>query len=140
MELLAVVVLIGIFAAVGTARYGRSIFAEFGAQGEARELSLALLAAQRSSITTGENHFIEFNAAEATSYRLMRRSGAVDVEVQGWEPLSDDVTLTVSSTVLEFDFEGHALAAYTIDCVGEARSFHLAVIPITGAIQVTETT
>lgn len=140
LELLAVVVLISIFAAIGMARFGRSIFAEFGAEGEIRELSLALLAAQRSSITTGDNHYVEFDAVQATSYRLMRRSGTDVVEVQGWEPISSDVTLTVSSATMEFTFEGQALAAYTIDCVGLDRSYRLAVVPITGSLQVTETT
>ena len=140
MELLAVVVLIGIFAAIATARYGRSIFAEFGAHGGARELSLALLGAQRSSITTGDNHYAEFDAAQATSYRLMRRGDAGLVEVRGWEPLSDDVTISVSSTVMEFTFEGQALDGYTIDCVGEDRSFRLEVIMISGTVRMTDTT
>lgn len=139
MELLAVVMLMGILAAVATARYGRSIFAEFGARGEARKLSLALLAAQRSSITTGDNHFVEFDGIQASRYRIMRRVGGSPAEVQGWEPTSGDVTITVSGTVMEFNFEGQALGAYTADCVGKNRSVRLTVIPISGAVQVTET-
>ena len=126
LELLAVVTLLGIFAAIATGRYGRSIFAEVGAQAEARKLSLALLGAKRSSISTGQNHYVEFNAAQATSYRLMRRGGAGPVEVQGWEPISDDATISVSSTLMEFNWEGGALDAYTIDCVGVDRSYRLA--------------
>ena len=89
---------------------------------------------------SGDNHYVEFDGVQATNYRLMRRSGSGPVEVQGWEPMSSDVTMTVSSTEMEFNFEGQALGAYNINLVGESRSFRVDVIPITGATQVTETT
>ncbi len=141
LELLVVVTLIGIFASTVAMRYGRSIFAEFGAQGTARELSLALLGCQRASINTGDDHFVEFEAAggRISSYRIMRNVSGVPTLVDGPRTLSPDVAVTVSSNTMQYNFEGGALASYWINIVGQARTWRVDVIPITGTIRVTQT-
>ena len=140
LELLAVVTLLGIFAAVAITRYGRSVFGDFGSQAGARTLSLALLQTQRTAITSGDNHFLEFNAATATSYSLQQRTGTGTVLIDGPHDLSSDMQVVVSHTVMEFTFEGQALAPYVITIAGENREWQVDVIPISGAIRVTETT
>lgn len=141
LELLVVLTLMGICAGTVAMRYGRTIFAEFGAQGTARELSLALLACQRASITTGDDHFIEFlsSGGKISSYRIMRLVSGVATLVDGPKPLSLDVTVTVSSNSMQYDFEGSALGAYWINILGQSRSWRVDVIPITGSIRVTQT-
>ena len=83
LELLVVISMIGIFAAVVTARYGRSIFGEFGARALAREMSLDLLTCQRAAIATGDDHLLDFTlggpAALPTGGHA-RQAGGVTVE------------------------------------------------------------
>lgn len=141
LELLLVVMLIGIFAGTASMRFGRSLFAEFGAQGEARELSLALLACQRASITTGDDHFLEFlsSGGKITQYRIMRDVSGTPTLVDGPKTLSLDVTVTSSQNQLRYNFEGSALGNYWINVTGQNRTWRIDVIPISGAIRVTET-
>ncbi len=140
LELLAVITVVGVLAAVGMSRLGRSVLGDFGSQGQARLLSVALLHAQRAAIKTGDNHFVLFNAAAASSYQIMRRLNGVDTLVDGPHALSGDVTIAVSHTVMEFTFEGQALDAYSINLSGDHRVWLLTVIPINGAVLVQETT
>jgi prepilin-type N-terminal cleavage/methylation domain-containing protein len=140
-ELLVVVTLIGIFSAVVAMRYGRTLFAEFGAQGTARELSLALLGCQRASIHSGDDHFVEFlsSGGRISSYRIMRTTSGAPALVDGPKSLSADVTVTVSSSTMQFNFEGGALANYWIDIVGQSQTWRVEVVPISGAVRVTQT-
>ena len=75
--------LVGIFSVIATMRFGRTLLSEFGSNSEARVISMALLQAQRGSITAGENHFISFDSDPATNYRVVRRTGGGDVVVEG---------------------------------------------------------
>lgn len=140
LELLAVVIILGIVATAVIPRVGRSVFAEFGAQAEGRKLSLSLLHAQRASIKTGDNHLVQFDGTTATSYQVLRRSGTDLLLVDGPYPISDDVTVTASSSEIEFTFEGQTagLTPHTVDLVGENRSWQLSVIPITGSVSLQE--
>ncbi|MCA9204455.1 MAG: type II secretion system protein [Planctomycetales bacterium] len=139
LELLAVITLIGILSSIVIARNGRTLLGNFGAQADCRRLSLDLLRAQRLSITTGENHFIQFPATtgKGITYRLRRRT-ATGVQNVESRTLGEDVSVTASHTVMEFTFEGQALGAYQITLAGNARSWQMNVVPITGAMQVTE--
>jgi hypothetical protein len=123
-------------------RVGRTLFAEFGANATARELSLALLVCQRSAIKTGDDHFLQFTVSggQATAYRLVRDDGGGGVLVDGPKPLSGDVTTTVSATEMRFRFDGSAAAAYQIDLVGDQRRWRITVVPVTGTVRVTDVT
>ena len=142
LELVMVITIMGILAAIGTARYGRSAYANFGSQGEARTLSLALLRAHRSAIKTGDDHFVQFNAASptaATQYSLMRRaSDGTTSLVEAPRTLNADVRVIASATELSFNFEGEAAAAYQVDFTGNGRNWRVNVVPITGAVVVSQ--
>ncbi|MBC8352934.1 MAG: prepilin-type N-terminal cleavage/methylation domain-containing protein [Planctomycetes bacterium] len=138
LELVMVVTLMGIIAAIGTARFGRSAYANFGAQGEARTLSLSMLRAKRAAITTGNNHFIQFDATTATQFSVMRRIGSSSTLVDGPHLLNSDVTVVASTTEMDFTFEGEAAASYQVDFTGNGRNWRLNVVPVTGAVIVTD--
>jgi hypothetical protein len=142
LELVMVITVMGILAAVGTARFGRSAYANFGSQGEARTVALGLLRAHRSAIKTGDNHFIQFNTASptaATQYSLMRlASDGTTSLVEGPHVLNEDVRVVASAAELHFNFEGEAVAAYQVDFTGNGRQWRLNVVPITGAVIVRE--
>lgn len=143
LELVMVITLMGILAAVGTARFGRSAFANFGSQGEARGVSLAMLRAQRAAIKTGDNHFLQFNAVSptaATQYSVMSRTGGGTALVEGPITFSTDVQVVPSALEMDFNFEGEAAGAYQITFSGSGRTWRLNVVPITGAVIVADVT
>jgi prepilin-type N-terminal cleavage/methylation domain-containing protein len=140
LELVAVVVLLGIFAATAGMRFGRTLFAEFGARGAARELSLALLSCQRAAIVTGDDHYLEFLSTGGVidQYRIMRDDSGTLTLVDGPKPIAADVTVSTTHGTLRFDFEGSALANYQVDIAGNEQVWQVNVIPITGAVNVVQ--
>jgi type II secretory pathway pseudopilin PulG len=141
LELLVVLTLIGIFAAVATARLGPGPVQNFGAEADARRLALDLLQARRRAIATGDNHYVEFTASggSVAGYTLYRRlSGGGVQPVDAHRTFSQQETVAASHGQAEFDFEGAALAAYQITFTGPNRTWRVTVIPATGSAKVTE--
>jgi len=142
LELMATVTIVGILAGTAFVTFGFPTLATGGAAGFARKISLSLVYARRATIATGENHYLQMTPAtgNATSFVLMRRTGGGDVAVDSVHTVPTDVTVTSTSGQLEFDFEGSALAAYTVSVAGPNRSWNVSVVMLTGAVQVIETT
>ena len=140
LELLVVVVLMGIFAAVAMARFGPTLFSDFGSQSDARRLSLALLQAQRMSILSGDNHYLQFTIdnGHAVGFQIYRRASS-GVEAAGeYQAFSEKITVSASHPVAEFTFEGQSLAAYQFTLSGDHRHWQVNVVPINGAVTVVE--
>jgi prepilin-type N-terminal cleavage/methylation domain-containing protein len=141
LELLVVLTLIGIFAAVAAARLGPSPLQNFGAGADARRLALDLVQARRRAIATGDNHYLEFASigGNVVGYTLYRRlSGGGVQAVDAYRTFAQQETVTASHVQAEFDFEGAALAAYQITFTGPGRTWQVSVVPATGAARVTE--
>lgn len=142
LEFTAVLAIVGVLASAAVTRFGYDSLSNGGAEGWARRLALALAHARRATISTGDNHYLQLSSSgsQVTSYALFRRTGGGDVQVdQTWQ-IPDDVTVTCANSQLEFDFEGQALAGYTLDVAGNGRSWNLTVVMLTGVVSVTETT
>ena len=142
MELTVVVALIGLTSLAATTRFGHSTLANAGAEGFTRQVALALMQARRSTISTGDNHYLQLTTSGGyiTSFALIRRASGGDEQVdQSWTA-PGDVLATSADTDLEFDFEGSALASYSVAIAGPDRSWAVSVVQLTGAIEVTETT
>jgi len=142
LELTIVVSILGLLTVASITRYGHSTIGNGGAEGFARKLSLALSHARRCSIATGENHFLQLTSASGnvTSFALYRRAGKGDIQVDETRTVPQDVTVSSKSTVLEFDFEGSALAGYSVSISGPDRSWTVSVVMLTGSVSVAETT
>ncbi len=140
MELLAVVTLMGILGAVAMFRIGTAGLGDFGAQGIGRRIALDMKLARRASISTGDNHYLSFteSGGKAVSYRMYRRASGGDETADAVRDIPDEVTVTVSTTTVEFDFEGQALAAYQITLAGPNRTWQLNAVPITGTVTMAE--
>ena len=142
LELMAVVTLMGIFAAVAIARLGPTIFGDIGSQTDARRVGLALLQAKRRAITTGNNHAVVFqnDASGKLAFNVVsiNSSGGTSV-VDGPYSFSQNVTATVSSGTMTFTFEGQALGAYRVDLVGPHKSWRISVVPISGSLSTVQT-
>ena len=142
LEMAVVLAILGLLTVSAITSFGSSTLSNAGAEGVVRKLSLALVHARRATIATGDNHYVQLSpsAANATEFTLYRRTGGGDVQVDAIHIVPQGVTLSASHTALEFDFDGAALAAYTIDVAGDDRSWHLSVVPLTGSVSTTETT
>ena len=142
LELVVVVAILGLLSVAAISTFGISTVTTSGAEGFARKLSLSLLHARRSTISTGDNHYLQLSSSGGgiSSFTLYRRDSGGDVQMdQVWD-VPQDVSVTASHTTLEFDFEGSALAGYSIDIAGPDRSWSVSVVSLTGSIQVVETT
>jgi hypothetical protein len=142
LELSVVVAIIGLLTATAITTFGRSTLSNGSAEGFARKFCLAMVHARRATISTGDNHYLQLtpSAASATSFALFRRTGGGEVQVDTSRLVPEGVTLTSSHALIEFDFDGAALSGYSIDIVGDDRSWNLAVVTLTGTVSVTETT
>ena len=142
LELAIVVAILGLLALAAITRFGHSTIGNGAAEGFTRKLAIALMHARRSTISTGDNHYLLLttSGSNVVSYALMRRTSSGDVQVDETRQVPRDVTVTSSSNTLEFDFEGAALAAYSITVAGPDRSWNVSVGILTGSVVVTETT
>ena len=140
LEVLAVVVLIGFLSLAGGTMLGNTSLANVGAEGLARKISLALVHARRSTIATGDNHYLQMtpSGANVSSYAMFRKTGGGDVQTDTTCTVPTDVTVTSNSDTPEFDFEGAALGSYTITVAGPDRGWSISVALLTGAVQVAE--
>lgn len=141
-ELAAVVAIVGLLSISAITTFGSSTLSNNGAEGFVRKLTLALVHARRATIATGDNHYLQLapSATNATSFALYRRTSSGDVQVDQSRPVPQDVSLNASHAVLEFDFDGAALAGYSLDVAGGDRSWNISVVTLTGSPAVSETT
>jgi len=149
LELLVVVSLMAIVSSIVMIRHGRSMLANTGAQGECRRLWLNLLQMQRRAITSGIYHGIVFTSSggEITGYRVVSNlelvsgqltTGDNTTDVDASRSFTTDVTVTVSHSVMGYQFEGQAGGAYRVVLAGPQREFTIDAIPITGAVNTSD--
>jgi len=74
------------------------------------------------------------------SYAMIRRASGGDTQVDQTRLVPSGVTVTSANSTLEYDFDGSALAGYSIDVAGPDRSWNISVALLTGTVQVIETT
>lgn len=138
MELIAALAIIGLLAVAGITRFGASTIDNLGAEGFARRLALDLMQARRRTIATGDNHYLLLTVAsgKVTSYTMYRRASGGDTVVDQTRTVPANVNVTASGTTLEFDFDGTALAAYSIVVAGPQRTWTVSTTIATGAVQI----
>ncbi len=137
IELLAVLVILGLLAAAGFARYGSSTVQHLAGEGFARRLALDLIQARRRTIVSGDNHYLQLSpaAGNITSYTMYRRASGGDVVVEQTRTIPTGVTASASHATLEFDFDGASLAAYSASIVGPQRTWTVTTVMASGAVQ-----
>jgi type II secretory pathway pseudopilin PulG len=140
LELIAVLTILGIAAAIAVTRLSPAVLSNVGAQNDARRLALDLLAAQRRAIATGDNHYLSFTNVngQLQGYSVYRVTLGGDTVVDSYRQFAPGVTVTGNSARSEFTFSGSALAAYVYTLAGPDRSWQIAVVPVSGTVRVTE--
>lgn len=145
LEMMAVVILIGIFAAVAIMRLGPGVLPSFAGKADARRLALDLQLAQRRAISTGIKHYIKLESvgSKYTGYTLYQRassSGSADIAVDSFREFATTDTISSSHAQFEFSFDGTALAAYELKIASSNQVSKVSVVPMTGAVQLTQGT
>ncbi|MCH8922967.1 MAG: type II secretion system protein [Planctomycetes bacterium] len=141
LELIAVVTILGVFAAVAMSRWSPETLSSFQSRADARRLALDLLQAQRRTISTGDNHYVQLiGGGPYTAYEIYRKTGSGDVLVEPSKSFPAGVTVTSSHPQLEFDFEGSAAAAYQVTLTAANYTWRVSVVPSTGAVKVEDVT
>lgn len=140
LELTIVVAILALLTTASIGRYGHNALGNGGAEGFARKLALSLTHARRSTIATGENHYLQLTSSGGSvdSFALIRRASGGNTQVDQTYNVPQDVTVTSASSVLEFDFDGSALNTYSVTVAGPDRSWTVSVVLLTGAVQVSE--
>lgn len=148
LELLVVVTLTGILSTAVIGRYGRAVFGDFGARTEAHQLWIDLQLARREAIRTGEPHTLLLTGPASgpwTGYEIVTGT-AEDARAGRGTSITEPRTFPAEmsaegdSATIEFDFEGHASRAVTLLLRGPHRRWKVQVLPLVGAVSVTETT
>lgn len=143
LELLAVVMLMGIFATAAASRYGRDVIGNVGVRGEARKLSLGMLEAQRRAIKTGDNHGIQVYGPTSaiTSWAMFRVLSNGSREIVGSpHAISDDYTVRADGSQIIFNFEGNGTDEFNATLDGPNRQWTIRVLPLTRMLDCRETT
>jgi len=134
LELLLVISIAGVLAAVVIARLGPQNIGNPGARAVARMLSLDLRHARSLAISQGTNHYVGFDAdgANLLGYTIYRTSSPADIAVEAYRTFDRGVTATGSTTRIEFTPTGTALGACTIVVSGTSKNYTVTVIAATG--------
>jgi len=141
IELASVLTIIALLAAAGLIRWGSGTVSNLSGEGFARRLALDLMQSRRRTIATGDNHYLQLSpsTSNVSSYVIYRRASGGDVAVEQPRTIPSGVTCTASHATLEFDFDGAALAAYSVAVVGPNRTWTVSTIMATGSVQTAAT-
>ncbi|MAT69760.1 MAG: hypothetical protein CMJ58_09570 [Planctomycetaceae bacterium] len=142
VELLAVLTIFALIVTAGMLRFGSGTLDNMEADAYVRRLTRDLQYARRRTISTGDNHYLSvtLDGSDVASYTLIRRAAGGDAAVDEPRGTPDGLTVAASHTALEFDFDGSALAGYSITVAGPSRSYALTTVAATGTVAVTDTT
>ncbi|MEM9700962.1 MAG: hypothetical protein AAF907_00800 [Planctomycetota bacterium] len=140
MELVAVVTLLGMFAAVAASR-SDGFFADAKARTEAETLAALLHDARRRAILTGDSHGVDFvrSGGDVLSYQLTREtSPGVWTGVEDAVPTPAGLSITSGSDNARYSFEGTPLhGGVTVTCWGPHQDWQIWMPPLAGSIRVT---
>ncbi len=137
LELTVVLAILGLIAAMGVTRMGSGALNTTDGEGFTRRLVLDLRQARRRTIATGVDHYVQLTreGGQIVSFALYRQGG---VQVDDARPVPNGVTITSSSDVWRFDFDGEldaAGASSTITIEGTTSRWVLTCYHATGAVQ-----
>lgn len=141
LEMMAVIVILGLLAAMAVARMDSSTLGNMASRVVARQMALDLMQARRRAIATGENHRLALQAGMGghVGYTMEQGAAGSATAVDEYFAFPSGVVLVISpNSSPEFDFQGEALAAYTITVAGPQRTWQIDVYQLTGAVKVTE--
>lgn len=105
LEIVLVLAVLGLVSAMAVTRFGHAALAVTDGEGLARQLTLDLRQARRRTITTGVDHYIQFNrsAGEVVSFVLCRSGGDTEDDAR---LVPSGLAIATASDTWTFDFDG----------------------------------
>lgn len=139
LELIAVMTLMAIFAAVAMVRLGVGVQEQLEVDTCARRLARDLTQARQRTLASGDRHFVVFsmNDGGVQGYRLCRRTPQGDESVEEPREFPNGMSVSVSHGEAGFAFDGSALAPYEFRLSNAQHTQYVRVVPATGSVRVT---
>lgn len=141
LELTAVVFILGLIATMAVTNFGHDTLTVTEGSGFARCLLMDLRQARQRTITTGDDHSVQFTSSGGAiaSYTVMQDTGGGAVAVERTVDVPRGVTVTASPS-WEFDFEGTLTAGSgVIQIDGATDRWTITVYTATGAAKLVKT-
>lgn len=133
LELLAVVTILGLLAAIGAARLAPGIQGNVARGTDSFRILMALRQARASAIATGDDHRLRMIATSGviTGFQIERLGGTTTI-VEGPHNFSGETTILQTGSHATFNFQGEATVAPVLTFAGPDRTDRITVVTATG--------
>ncbi|MHC2071042.1 pilus assembly FimT family protein [Bremerella sp. T1] len=133
IEMLAVVVILGILAAIGAVRLAPGLKDNLATETDSFRMLMALREARSAAISTGDEHRLRLlqSGGTITGYQIERLGGSTTV-VEGPHLFSGRAAISQTGSDATFDFQGQAIVAPVLTFVGPNRTDRITVVSATG--------
>ena len=133
LELLAVVTILGVLAAIGAARLAPGVQGNIARGTDSFRTLMALRQARAAAIATGDNHCLRMlsTSGTITGFQIERIGGTTSI-IEGPYLFSGEVTILQTGSDATFNFQGEATAAPVLTFAGPSRTNRITVVTATG--------
>ncbi|PQO25410.1 hypothetical protein C5Y96_24015 [Blastopirellula marina] len=133
LELLAVVTILGLLAAIGATRLAPGIQGNVARGTDSFRTLMALRQARAAAIATGDDHRLRMisSSGTITGFQIERLGGSTTI-VEGPHNFSDEATILQSGSHATFNFQGEATVAPVLTFAGPDRTDRITVVAATG--------
>ncbi|QDU76159.1 hypothetical protein Pan97_32040 [Bremerella volcania] len=133
LELLAVVIILGLLAAIGAARLAPGIQGNVARGTDSFRTLMALRQARASAIATGDDHRLRMltTSGVITGFQIERVGGSTTI-VEGPHAFSGETTILQTGSHATFNFQGEATVTPVLTFAGPDRTDRITVVSATG--------
>lgn len=133
LELLAVVTILGLLAAIGATRLAPGIQGNVARGTDSFRTLMAMRQARAAAIATGDDHRLRMIATGGaiTAFQIERLGGTTTI-VEGPHNFSGETTILQTGSDATFNFQGEATVAPVLTFAGPDRTDRITVVAATG--------
>jgi len=133
LELLAVVTILGLLAAIGAARLAPGIQGNVARGTDSFRALMALRQARAAAIATGDDHRLRLltSSGSITGFQIERLGGSTTI-VEGPHAFSSETSILQTGSDATFNFQGEATVAPVLTFAGTDRTDRITVVAATG--------
>ncbi len=133
LELLAVVTILGLLAAIGATRLAPGVQGNVARGTDSFRTLMALRQARAAAIATGDNHCLRMlsTSGSITGFQIERIGGTTTI-VEGPHLFSGEATILQTGSDATFNFQGEATVAPVLTFAGANHTNRITVVTATG--------
>lgn len=133
LELLAVVTILGLLAAIGAARLAPGVQGNVARGTDSFRTLMALRQARAAAIATGDNHRLRMlsTSGTITGFQIERIGGTTSI-IEGPHLFSGEATILQTGNDATFNFQGEATVAPVLTFAGPNHTNRITVVTATG--------